>query len=213
MARASVENSHGNLSATNISDSTLMLRHGNASIASSQGKIHFEGSHGNVVADTIEGDLVIEASHMGIEVSRVTQAADISTSHNDIIVKGVVGAATIDNEHGDIKAVDMIGNVTASNSHGDTVILTSGERVEVHSRHGEVEIEIESPEFQSIVAETTHDDIRLWLPESVKASIETTASHGDTDSEFESAAESSKRVSLKTQHGNIQIKARIAVSE
>lgn len=204
----SIENAHGNLSATDVTNANLALHHGNINIAAAKGKIHFDGSHGNVVAEDIDGDLVIEASHMGVEVSRVTQAANISSNHNDIKVTGVVGDATIDNQHGDIEAGEMIGNVTASNAHGDTVIKTSGDKVEVNSRHGAIEIEIENPEFQSILAETSHDDVKLWLPASVNASIDTSTTHGDTESDFESDAESSQNVSIKTQHGDIEIMKR-----
>jgi hypothetical protein len=205
---SSIENSHGNLSANDVTDAKLTLHHGNVNIASAQGKIHFEGSHGSVVAEDIEGDLVIEASHMGVEVSRVTQAANISSNHNNIKVSGVVGDATIDNQHGDIVAKEMIGNIFVSNAYGDTVISTSAETVEVHSRYGAIEIEIENPEFRSILAETSHEDVKLWLPASVTASIDTSTTHGDTESEFESDAESSQNVSVKTQHGDIEIMKR-----
>ena len=211
--KSSIENSHGNMSANDVADAKLTLRHGNINIASARGKIHFEGAHGSVVAEDIEGDLVIEASHMGVAVSRVTQAVDVSTTHNDVKVTGVVGDATINNQHGDIGAEEIVGNVSVANAHGDTVISTSGEIVEVHSRHGSIEIEIENPEFQSILAETSHDDVELWLPTSVKAFIKTSASHGDTESDFKSDAESSQKITVNAQHGDIEIKERTVVSE
>ena len=208
--QSSVENSHGNLAATDISDARLTLHHGNVLIKSAQGNVEFEGGHGHVVAENIEGDLVVEASHMGVEVNRVTESANISSNHNDIKVVGVVGKATIENQHGDIHAKEIVGDLSVSNSHGDTEIATSADQVKVDSRHGSINIEIENPDFQSIVAETSHDDIDLWLPESVKANIKTSTSHGDTESEFESDEESSQKISLEVQHGDIEIKAKRA---
>ena len=204
----SVENSHGNLSAKNIAAATLKVFHGNTSIGSAVGNVRFEGAHGDVVAEDIDGDLLINVSHMGVEVSRVTQAAKIITTHNQVKVDHVAGELSIENQHGDIEATEIVGNVILSNAHGNTKVSTSGDIIDLKSQHGSLDIDIENPNFQSIQAETSFDDISLGLPTGVRASINMTTTHGETDSELESDSDSSQSVVLFSRHGDIRIRTR-----
>lgn len=185
-AKVVAKNAHGNLTASNLNDGEFNVSHGNSDIQSAE-NISINSSHGSVKAAQVAGALIVQGSHSNITVDSVQGSSNIKTSH------------------GNIAAMGLAGNVTTKNSHGSTNVSTRGELVSIYSSHGKILLTMNSDSFQSIDLETTHSDINVALPANVIASIKMNTTHGDTSSEVGSNAESSQKVQLKNQHGNIRV--------
>ena len=208
--KGAVKLSHGNFTATKITDLKLTVNHGNSKIESATGAVLFDGSHGDFVASHVDGDLTIQASHTGIEVDHLSKSAKLQTTHNSIVASELLGNVEIENSHGEIRVSDSSGNLKTTNHHGATKIAAAGESITVWSEFGRVEIAVIGSDFQTIRAETTHSDLVLTLPESTEANLAIDISHGAEKSDLASVANSPRRISLKNSFGDIEIKKQSA---
>ena len=187
-------NRHGNLNASNIAGGSINVSHGDLSLNAATGAVSIESGHGKVITVAVEGDLKIDGAHSSISVD----------GGQNVELKS---------RHGKITATGIRGNIVASNSHDSTKITTFGETISVKASHGKVEVTAANPGFKSIELETEHNSINLQLPKSVTPAISMSTSHGKSKSEIGSDDNSSQKVTLKNQHGNINVTKADLVAE
>lgn len=200
----SAVNHHGDLSATDLMAATFNVRHGDANIENVAGDLTFEQGHGDTEIKSVEGRLKYIGSHSDCIVSNA-QDVEIATTFGKLKMNEVMGDAILKNAHGNIQG-NVEGNLTASNQHGDVDVNSGGDRINVTSFHGDVDVTVLNGSFESIEIKTTFDDIDLKLPSTSTPSVNMSTSHGDARSEFDAAKGSDQKVILKNSHGDITVR-------
>jgi DUF4097 and DUF4098 domain-containing protein YvlB len=143
--QATVRNSHGELTAANVSGSCVLeTSYDDIEADGIKGPCRIINSHGDVRAGSITGDLSVETSYARIRVNGAGGKADLRGPHTDVEALRISGPVTVDTSYekvvlGDVGPAKVTGNnmdVTAETVHGDLEVETSYEPVRAEGVQG-----------------------------------------------------------------------------
>lgn len=197
-----ITNSHGDVSVQNAGTIYIDSAHGDVVLTNSLGDATINNSHGRVNLSNTQS-VTVDCRHTDINVVNSLGDVQVGTTHGDIDLSNIRGSLIVSNQHGDVNANRVIGQIDISTTHADIFVKGDANSLTLCNRHGEIKAELMNENFESIVMETTHDDIILTLPKHSQISLQ--ADKEDTSSELESV-EGGTPVILDTSHGSISVR-------
>jgi len=151
---------------------TLAAVNGEASVATSGGDIRIEKVAKKLEARTSGGD---------IEVGDIGGDATLSTAGGDVRVGKVSGNANLRTAGGDLKLQGASGTVEAKTAGGDIDLKNITGSIEASTAGGNVNAELNPSGKGESRLKTAGGDIKLFIPENAKATIEATIRLRDND--------------------------------
>jgi len=156
---------------------------GDAMLKTSGGDIELEDASGDVQVSTSGGDIRVgdvgkslkaRTSGGGIKIGNVGGEADVSTAGGDIRVGKVSGQASMSTAGGDIALESASGRVIAKTAGGDIQLRDITGAIEARTAGGDVQAELIPSGKGRSSLKSAGGDIRLYIPENAKATIEAT---------------------------------------
>ncbi len=147
---------------------------GDIQVGSVNGSLNVYTSGGDIQVETVSKSLEAKTAGGDITIGDVGGEANVSTSGGSVSVGRVTGTATLGTAGGDIELKGASGKVRARTSGGDLKLQNITGAIDAKTAGGEVEAElIPSGKGGSRLA-TAGGDVRLYIAESSKATIEAT---------------------------------------
>jgi DUF4097 and DUF4098 domain-containing protein YvlB len=156
------------------------------------GKADLRTSGGNITLETVNGEATVSTSGGDIRIQKVAKKLDARTSGGDIEVGDIGGDASVSTAGGDVRVGKVGGSANLRTAGGDVKLLGASGTVEAKTAGGDIDLKNVSGSIEASTAggnvtaelnpsgkgesrlKTAGGDIKLTLPENVKASIEAT---------------------------------------
>ncbi|HEY3129929.1 MAG TPA: DUF4097 family beta strand repeat-containing protein [Acidobacteriota bacterium] len=163
---------------------------GNIQLADVDGKADMSTSGGNILAGSVQGDAQLKTSGGNITVGNVgktlnakTAGGDInvgdvggeaiaSTAGGNVTVGSVSGSVDLKTAGGNIRLRGGSGKITAKTAGGTLDIKNVSGSIEAKTAGGSIEAELIPSGTGTSRLQTAGGDVRLFLPENARASIE-----------------------------------------
>lgn len=149
---------------------------GNMKVGNIKGNVKLRTSGGDIDLRRVDGEAVVSTSGGNIRVESVGKRLDAGTSGGDIDVGDVGGEAKLSTSGGDVKVGKVSGDARLSTSGGDVELRGASGTVVAKTSGGDMLLENISG---SIQAKTSGGNIRAELIPSGKGSSELTSAGGD----------------------------------
>ncbi len=176
-----VKNSFGDIDIDGSGKTLIKNSNGEISIKSCSRDVNVKSSFGDITMEEVQGSIIAVNSNGAIKAKAVGGKADFKTSFGDI---------KIDGGKDDIKAVTTNGEITIKNSPGN---------IEGKTSFGDIKLDAVSVENGEIKAETSFGEIRGFDSLGLKSSGPSNIVEGKL-------GRGSRRIDLKTNNGDIEIK-------
>lgn len=209
---------HGSIKAERIPAARLKNRHGVIDVSEVAGGLEIHNEHGKVTVARVLGELLVECQHGDVVASEIAEQTQISTSHASIQLEDADGDVILHNRHGSVTALRVGGKIVADNQHGPIDLNVESAEVVCTNQHGRINLRLHNRELHRVIAETSHSELRVLVPESISPIVKAHTDHGKIESDipivptgtggddFESTRVDTPRVSLKNRHGNIFVR-------
>ncbi len=156
------------------------------------GKADLRTSGGNIILVSVNGDATVSTSGGDIRIEKVGKKLDARTSGGDIEAGDIGGDATLSTAGGDVRVGKVSGSAYLRTAGGDLKLNGAYGTVEAKTSGGDIELKNITGSIEAstaggnVIAElnpggkgesklkTAGGDIKLTVPENVKATIEAT---------------------------------------
>lgn len=181
-------------------------------------------SNGSIKIDDVEGNSRLTTSNGSVHLAKVRGNVDGHTSNGGVELVDVLGNVSFQTSNGSIHAANVEGAFEASTSNGGIHVhlrdTQGGHAIKLSSSNGAIDLQLDSPRQNDVIASTSNGSITVRLPGSVNASVNaSTNSGGSVRSDFDILmhGEISKhriegtiggggpRIDLSTSNGNIHL--------
>jgi DUF4097 and DUF4098 domain-containing protein YvlB len=170
-----VSTSGGDISTGRIDgDGTLKTSGGDINVGSVNGSLNVNTSGGTIQVETVAKTLDARTAGGDIIIGDVGGEARVSTSGGDIDVGKVSGKASLSTAGGDIELKGASGKVTARTAGGDLRLQNITGSIDGKTAGGEIEAELIPSGKSGSKLSTAGGDVRLFISENSKATIEAT---------------------------------------
>jgi DUF4097 and DUF4098 domain-containing protein YvlB len=170
-----VTTSGGDITAGKIEgEGNLKTAGGNINVGNVFGSLSVNTSGGDIQVETVSKTLEAKTAGGDIRIGDVGGEARVSTSGGDIHVGKVSGKATLNTAGGDIDLKGASGNVSAKTSGGDVKLQNITGSINAKTAGGEVDAELIPSGKGGSKLSTAGGDVRLYIDEKSKATIEAT---------------------------------------
>ena len=170
-----VTTSGGDISAGKMEgEIRLKTAGGDIQVGGVNGSLYASTSGGNIQVETVTKTLDAKTAGGNITIGDVGGEAHVSTSGGDVNVGKVSGRATLSTAGGDIELKGASGRVSAKTSGGDVKLQDISGSIDAKTSGGEVDAELIPSGKGGSRLSSSGGDIRLYIAESSKATIEAT---------------------------------------
>lgn len=170
-----VTTSGGDISAGKIEgEGNLKTAGGDIRVGSVLGSLTVNTSGGEIQVESVTKTLDAKTAGGDIQIGDVGGEARVSTSGGDVRVGKVSGKASLSTAGGDIELKGASGNVTAKTSGGDVKLFHITGSIQAKTAGGEVDAELIPSGKGGSKLSTAGGDVRLYIDEKSKATIEAT---------------------------------------
>ncbi len=181
-------------------------------------------SNGSIKIEDVEGNSHLTTSNGSVHLAKIRGNVDGHTSNGGVELTDVLGNVAFHTSNGSINAGNVEGAFEASTSNGgirahlrDT---QGGRAIKLSTSNGAIDLQLDSPRQNEVIASTSNGSITLRLPGSLNASVHaSTNSGGSVRSDFDilMRGEISKhriegtiggggpKIDLSTSNGNIHL--------
>lgn len=181
-------------------------------------------SNGSLKVEDVEGGSHLTTSNGSVNVARIRGNVDGHTSNGGVELTDVLGNVSFHTSNGSIHAGNVEGAFEASTSNGGVHVhlrdTQGGHAIKLSTSNGAIDLQLDSPRQNDVIASTSNGSITVRLPGSLNASVHaSTNSGGSVRSDFDilMRGEISKhriegtiggggpRIDLSTSNGNIHL--------
>ncbi len=181
-------------------------------------------SNGSVRVEDVEGEAHLTTSNGSVHLARIRGDVDAHTSNGTVEVNDVNGRMTFRTSNGSVHAENAHGALQAETSNGSVHVhladSEAGQAIHLATSNGPIELELDSPRSNDIVAKTSNGSVTLRMPEGAGAALHAaTSSTGSIRSDFEilthgqlsrshidgTIGSGGPRIDLTTSNGNIRL--------
>ena len=185
------------------------------SIGSSNGSLHVED---------VDGDAHLTTSNGSVHLARIRGNVDARSSNGSVEVNDVNGYMSFRTSNGSVRAENAHGALEAETSNGEVHVhladSESGHAVHLATSNGPIDLQLDSPQRNDVVARTSNGSVTVHLPDGAGAAVHaSTSSRGSVRSDFEilTSGELSRnhldgtiggggpKLDLTTSNGNIRL--------
>ena len=181
-------------------------------------------SNGSLKVEDVEGNSHLTTSNGSVHLTKIRGNVDGHTSNGGVELTDVLGNVAFHTSNGSINAGNVEGAFEASTSNGgirahlrDT---QGGRPIKLSTSNGGIDLQLDSPRQNEVIASTSNGSITVRLPGSLNATVHaSTNSGGSVRSDFDilMRGEISKhriegtiggggpRIELSTSNGNIHL--------
>jgi DUF4097 and DUF4098 domain-containing protein YvlB len=156
------------------------------------GKADLRTSGGNIILASVNGEATISTSGGDIRIEKVGKKLDARTSGGDIEVGDIGGDASLSTAGGDVRVGKVSGNAYLRTAGGDLMLKSASGTVEAKTAGGDIDLKNITGSIEAstaggnVIAELIPDgkgssklktaggDVKLFIPENAKATIEAT---------------------------------------
>lgn len=147
-------------------------------------------SNGSIRVEDIEGNAHLITSNGSIHLAKIRGKVDGHSSNGSVEVQDVKGNVNFQTSNGGVHADNVEGDFEASTSNGGVRVHlrdTEGRHpIKLVTSNGGIDLQLDSPRQNDVVASTSNGPITLRLPGSANASIHAaTNSNGSVHSDFD----------------------------
>lgn len=201
-------------------------RHAGVKARDVAGRTLVETTYRDVELQQLGGDARVKAEHTGVDAAELKGALSVETSYDEVRARDVAGPVEARVAHGGFRGERL---------RQGARIRASGEDVELSAFEGPVDIEAQrgavrlDPEFalaEAVSVTTRRGGIELAVPAGSRFALDASAERGEIEvdvpqlevSESSSSrlrgrlGEGGKTVTLRTQHGDIAVRAKTAAA-
>jgi DUF4097 and DUF4098 domain-containing protein YvlB len=165
--------SGGNVRVGNIKgDVELGTSGGDIDLKRVDGEARVKTSGGDITVESVSKKLDARTSGGDIEIGDVGGSADVSTSGGDVKVGKVSGGAKLRTSGGNIYLTGASGDVDASTAGGDLDLEGVSGTIRGRTAGGDIKAELRPSGKGGSELKTAGGNIRLYVPESAKATID-----------------------------------------
>ena len=146
-------------------------------------------SNGSIRISDIEGIAVLKTSNGSVHLSRIRGRVDAASSNGGIDVNGVDGSMALHTSNGGVRGQDVRGALDARTSNGSIRFrlreTEPGQPIKAATSNGGIELDVEHPRNNDVIASTTNGGITVRVPEITNATVSAhTSSHDSIHSDF-----------------------------
>ena len=156
------------------------------------GKADLRTSGGNIILASVNGEATISTSGGDIRIEKVGKKLDARTSGGDIEVGDIGGDASLSTAGGDVRVGKVSDNAYLRTAGGDLKLKSASGTVEAKTAGGDIDLKNITGSIEAstaggnVIAELIPDgkgssklktaggDVKLFIPENAKATIEAT---------------------------------------
>ena len=181
-------------------------------------------SNGSIKVEDVEGNSHVTTSNGSVHLTKIRGNVDGHTSNGGVELNDVLGSVSFQTSNGSILAGNVEGAFEASTSNGGIHVhlrdTQGGHAIKLTTSNGAIDLQLDSPRQNDVIASTSNGSITVRLPGSLNASVHaSTNSGGSVRSDFDilMRGEISKhriegtiggggpRIDLSTSNGNIHL--------
>ena len=188
-----LSNEHGSITCADISNGVVLENAYGPVVVLNAGKnVKIRNSHGALSVEKVGGHADLETEYESIDCNDIGGTADIRNTHGPVTVRNIKNNVTVrggfktiiaddidgdfeaQNQHGGVTATNITGNIDIKTSFGPVAIDTVGGDIGVVNQQGSIIVTgiMEQAEVsKQIILKTSHDSIRLLLPETASATV------------------------------------------
>jgi DUF4097 and DUF4098 domain-containing protein YvlB len=151
------------------------------SIGSSNGSLHVED---------VEGNAHLTTSNGSVHLARIRGNVDARSSNGSVEVNDVNGYMSFQTSNGSVHAENAHGALEAETSNGEVHVhladSEAGHAVHLATSNGPIDLQLDSPQRNDVIARTSNGSVTVHLPEGAGAAVHaSTSSRGSVRSDFE----------------------------
>jgi hypothetical protein len=181
-------------------------------------------SNGSIKIEDVEGNSHLTTSNGSVRLAKLRGNVDGHTSNGGVELTDVLGNVAFHTSNGSVHGENVEGAFEASTSNGGIHVhlrdTQGGHAIKLTSSNGAIDLQLDSPRQNDVIASTSNGSITVRLPGSLNASVHaSTNSGGSVRSDFDilMRGEISKhriegtiggggpRIDLSTSNGNIHL--------
>lgn len=147
-------------------------------------------SNGPVRIENVEGGSRVNTSNGSLRLARIRGTIDATSSNGAVEVNDVDGSMTLRTSNGSVHAEEVTGDLEAETSNGAIHVhlrdTGTARPIRLRTSNGSVELQMDAPRHNDVVASTSNGSITLRLPAGASADLHAeTSSTGAIHSDFE----------------------------
>ena len=147
-------------------------------------------SNGSVRVEDIEGSSRLNTSNGSLRLARIRGNIDATSSNGGVEVSGVDGSISLRTSNGSVHAEEVRGGLEAETSNGAIHVhlrdTDTARPIRLSTSNGSVELQLDAPRHNDVVASTSNGGITVRLPAGASAELHAaTSSSGTISSDFE----------------------------
>src|SRR5260370_14927969 len=147
-------------------------------------------SNGSIKVEDVEGNSHVTTSNGSVHLTKVRGNVDGHTSNGGVEMNDVLGNVAFQTSNGSILAGNVEGAFEASTSNGGIHVhlrdTQGGHAIKLTTSNGAIDLQLDSPRQNDVIASTSNASITARLPGSLNASVHaSTNSGGSVRSDFD----------------------------
>jgi hypothetical protein len=164
----------GNITLKNVTNGNLNLSTGGGDMRAGSigGDVELSTGGGNISIEDIHGNIVASTGGGNITLGKADGVATISTGGGNIRINGAGGKVELSTGGGNIDVKDVSGKVRASTGGGNVDLTEITGSISASTGGGEITAELNPSGKGGSELSTGGGDIKLYIPENAKATIE-----------------------------------------
>lgn len=184
-----------------------------------------QSSNGTMRVEDIEGNAHLATSNGSVHLARINGNVDARSSNGSAEIQDVKGNVNFHTSNGNVHGENVAGAFDASTSNGGIRARLhdpeSGRPIRLATSNGGIDLQVDSPRQNDVVASTSNGTITVRMPASANATFHaSTNSNGAVQSDFDilihggqiskhrldgSIGGGGPRIDLNTSNGNIRL--------
>jgi DUF4097 and DUF4098 domain-containing protein YvlB len=181
-------------------------------------------SNGSLRVEDVEGDAHLTSSNGSVHLARIHGNVDAHSSNGSVEVDDVNGSMSFRTSNGTVRAENASGAFQAETSNAGVHVhlkdTEAGRPIKLSTSNGGVDLQLDSPRQNDVVATTSNGSVTVRLPNGFNASLHAaTNSTGSVRSDFEiltrgelsrhriegTIGSGGPKIDLTTSNGNIRL--------
>ena len=147
-------------------------------------------SNGSMRIEDVEGNSRLNTSNGSLRLTRVRGNIEAASSNGAVEVNDADGSLSLRTSNGSVHAEHVVGDLEAETSNGAIHVhlsdTQSSRPIRLSTSNGSVELQMDSPRQNDIIASTSNGGITVRMPGSVSADLHAaTSSTGSIHSDFD----------------------------
>jgi len=147
-------------------------------------------SNGSLRVEDVEGDAHLATSNGSVHLARIRGNVDAHSTNGSVEVDDVNGSMSFRTSNGTVRAENASGAFQAETSNGGVHVHLKdtevGHPIKLWTSNGGVDLQLDSPRQNDVVATTSNGSVTVRLPNGFNASLHAaTNSTGSVRSDFE----------------------------